>query len=49
MIDNNIDEIDNNEIEEELEPDYAEDNCFADDEEVEEDGDDNLAGEENYE
>lgn len=43
-------EYDNNEIEEELEPDYAEDNCFADDEEVDsEDGDDSLAGADNYE
>ena len=40
--DNNLDEI---------EPDfgpYEEDDCF-DDEEVEEDGDDSLAGKENYE
>lgn len=44
--DNNLDEI-----EEELEPDYVEDDCF-DDEEVDgtdEAGDDSLAGEENYE
>ena len=37
---------------EDLEPDYVEeDDCFDDEEveEVEEDGDDSLAGEENYE